>query len=191
MSRCENTGVYKILCAITGSYYIGVSKNIARRWNEHRRALRQGTHHSLKLQKDYDKYGPDAFVFVVIKYCDYAEAKAIEEATIEVEKPIYNAYTNGDTLNSRIKEKSTAFERKLIEALNSYGSTNDKDYTAIDITTLAKKCKIKVTDILNYLNVNEHGFNSFVCIECEPSLYIGTLTTDEDVYVVLSKEEIE
>lgn len=47
-------GVYKIENINNGRVYIGSSKDIEKRWQEHLDALAAGTHHSYKLQKDYD-----------------------------------------------------------------------------------------------------------------------------------------
>lgn len=47
-------GVYKITNITNGMVYIGSSKDIEKRWQEHLDALATGTHHSYKLQEDYD-----------------------------------------------------------------------------------------------------------------------------------------
>jgi group I intron endonuclease len=63
-------GIYSITHEASGKVYVGSSLNIRRRWNKHRRELRQGAHHSQKLQRAWDKYGADAFVFAVIEETD-------------------------------------------------------------------------------------------------------------------------
>lgn len=57
------SGIYRIVCTLTGKQYLGSTCNIARRWSEHRRQLRKGTHHSPLLQNAWNKYGSDAFQF--------------------------------------------------------------------------------------------------------------------------------
>jgi group I intron endonuclease len=61
VSKC--CGVYKITCLENGKIYIGSSKNINSRWNNHRWNLRNGKHHNYFLQSDWDMYGEDVFVF--------------------------------------------------------------------------------------------------------------------------------
>jgi len=63
-------GIYQILCIPTQKVYVGSSLNIAERWWEHHRDLQRGTHHSRYLQRAWDKYGEDAFVFAVLEHVD-------------------------------------------------------------------------------------------------------------------------
>lgn len=60
------SGIYAIIHRDSGRWYVGQSKNIRKRLNEHRRLLRDGWHHSSYLQNAWDKYGPDAFDFDVL-----------------------------------------------------------------------------------------------------------------------------
>ena len=69
------TGVYEIKCVKNGKRYVGVSKDIERRWREHRGLLYRGQHHSYDMQCDYNKFGENCFEFNVLKSCDYPEAK--------------------------------------------------------------------------------------------------------------------
>lgn len=61
------SGIYVIRCKVTGKVYVGSSKNIKVRWRHHRRMLKSGTHHSIKLQRAWDKYGEDAFEFKIVE----------------------------------------------------------------------------------------------------------------------------
>jgi group I intron endonuclease len=60
-------GVYAIRHVLSGKLYVGSSRNLARRWREHRRALNKGTHHSRHLQRAWDRHGADAFVFEILQ----------------------------------------------------------------------------------------------------------------------------
>ena len=63
-------GVYKITNKINGKVYVGESLNIEKRWKRHLRELSCKAHKNYKLQKDYDKYGEEAFEFEVIVTLD-------------------------------------------------------------------------------------------------------------------------
>lgn len=64
------TGIYKISNKFNERVYIGKSKDIMQRWSTHERALLKGTHHSAKLQEDFDLYGGiEAFDFSVLETC--------------------------------------------------------------------------------------------------------------------------
>ncbi len=61
------SGIYRILCKVTGDCYIGQSRDIYLRWSGHRNKLRKGEHLSVRLQSDWNKYGESAFEFAVIE----------------------------------------------------------------------------------------------------------------------------
>ena len=86
------SGIYAIKNTATGRYYIRSSKNLQKRWQEHRYHLKRGTHHSLKLQRSYDKHGVDAFEFSVLKRVD--DLSSLEEVEAEFIE-LYKAWTDG------------------------------------------------------------------------------------------------
>lgn len=56
-------GLYQIYCSANRMTYIGSSKNINTRMRVHQSRLRAGAHDNPKLQRAWDKYGPEAFTF--------------------------------------------------------------------------------------------------------------------------------
>lgn len=81
-SNCEAidiAGVYSIRCKTNGKIYIGESDNIADRWEQHKKDLISHTHHSKRLQDDYDKFGSNQFSWNVLAKCsDRKERLAME-----------------------------------------------------------------------------------------------------------------
>jgi group I intron endonuclease len=65
-SSTQIGGVYAIRHVASGKMYIGSAANIPGRWSAHRSALKRDEHHSRHLQRAWDKYGPDAFVWEVL-----------------------------------------------------------------------------------------------------------------------------
>ena len=63
----QPAAVYKIENTKTGQVYIGQTTMYKQRWLEHKSDLRHNKHDNPKLQKDYNKYGLDAFEFKIIK----------------------------------------------------------------------------------------------------------------------------
>ena len=59
---CRVCIIYKIKNIITNQIYIGSSINIRSRIRKHFKELKDGKHHSLKLQRSYDKYGKENFI---------------------------------------------------------------------------------------------------------------------------------
>ena len=62
--------IYEIKNRVNGNCYIGSTNNAKRRWMHHRTTLRSGKHHSFVLQKAWNKYGENNFVFNVLLICD-------------------------------------------------------------------------------------------------------------------------
>lgn len=60
-------GVYSITNKNNSCVYIGSTSNsIKRRWGAHKSMLNNGKHHNKHLQHAWDKYGADAFEFLVL-----------------------------------------------------------------------------------------------------------------------------
>lgn len=64
------SGIYKIQSKCKPErIYVGSSKNVKERWNEHSRFLRNNNHHSHKLQRHFNKYGANDLMFIIIEPC--------------------------------------------------------------------------------------------------------------------------
>lgn len=62
------TGIYKITNMSNGKVYVGQSKDIEVRWQQHKDELEKGKHCNKSMQYDY-KRNPSAFVFEVLEEC--------------------------------------------------------------------------------------------------------------------------
>jgi Straboviridae intron-associated endonuclease 1 len=63
------SGIYIILHIKTGKVYIGQSQDIHTRWLTHKSLLSNNRHHSIHLQRAWNKYGEKAFQFKKLEYC--------------------------------------------------------------------------------------------------------------------------
>lgn len=64
----EIPGIYKITCTTTGKIYVGSSVNLQKRKRDHFGYLRKNNHQNSYLQRAFNKYGEDAFIFEVIEF---------------------------------------------------------------------------------------------------------------------------
>lgn len=64
------TGVYGIINTETGYPYVGGSVHILRRWSDHRARLRGNRSNQPKLQRSWNKYGENAFAFIILERVD-------------------------------------------------------------------------------------------------------------------------
>lgn len=64
------SGVYEIRSSVSGKRYIGSSVNIDARIYEHKRLLKKSQHHSIALQRAWEKYGPGAFIASILCECE-------------------------------------------------------------------------------------------------------------------------
>lgn len=62
-------GIYCIKNIINNKKYIGYSTGIMGRWANHKSELRRHAHENDHLQKSYNKYGKDNFIYYVIEEC--------------------------------------------------------------------------------------------------------------------------
>lgn len=82
------SGIYRILNCLNGHCYIGSSVNIVRRWKGHLKGLQLGKHGNQRLQRAFDKYGEENFVFEVIEETEDLIAR--EQFYLDTSHPEYN-----------------------------------------------------------------------------------------------------
>ena len=84
------SGVYEIVNTVNGHRYVGSSNNIYRRWQDHRRELRNKIHCNKILQRAWDKYGDDALKFNVLLQCEVQDIIFYEQFYFSVYPCEYN-----------------------------------------------------------------------------------------------------
>jgi group I intron endonuclease len=82
-------GIYKIKNLVNDKCYYGSSKNIEKRWVIHKNHLKNGKHHNIHLQRSWDKYGENNFVFEVVEECDETILLELEQKYLDL-NPEFN-----------------------------------------------------------------------------------------------------
>ena len=95
------SGVYKITNAVTGDFYIGSSKDVKSRLENHKCPSTWKNRPNNPLYLDMKKYGVDKFELQILEEVEPEQLKEKEQQFIEKLKPTYN----------NIRAKGIDFER--------------------------------------------------------------------------------
>lgn len=116
-------GIYKIQNLVNGKVYIGSSADIKKRFGAHRSKLGRGTHHSIFLQRSWDKHGSVNFSFAILELVriparvHIAENRHIQEFNSSDQRYGYNVCpAAGSLLGIKFGPQSDAHRRKIGDA---------------------------------------------------------------------------
>jgi group I intron endonuclease len=85
------SGIYQIQSKIEPErIYIGSAINVTRRWKCHLSDLRKNKHHSIKLQRHFNKYGENDLQFSVLRNCEKEYLIINEQSLIDICNPYFN-----------------------------------------------------------------------------------------------------
>ena len=90
MKKEKISAVYKIVNEVTGDFYVGSSKDVKRRWTEHKNPSEWKRKSNNPMYKDMQKYGVDKFRFQILCPVMPEYLKQVEQECIELLKPTYN-----------------------------------------------------------------------------------------------------
>jgi hypothetical protein len=106
--RKKTAGVFQVKNIKTGKVLLGSSLNLEGPLNRHKFSLETGSHPNRELQKDWNEYGPDAFVFEVLEVVkekddpDFnlgEELELLEQIWVEKLDPLgENGYNKGSNI---------------------------------------------------------------------------------------------
>lgn len=145
------TGIYCIENTINHKKYIGMSRDINRRWSEHKAELNTCTHDNQYLQNSWDKYGKEKFIFHIIELCNEDKLSERERYYIK----FYNSLYREDGYNLTPGGENTSIGKEVICLKNSkiynYVSEAAKDANVCG-ATMSSWCKQKH----NYMYLKEY-----------------------------------
>ena len=137
--------IYAISHLDSGKSYVGSTWNLKLRWIDHRRRLRNGTHHCRYLQRAWIKHGKDAFSFTVLE--TIAVSTPVERLALErkwiAQEPRYNtigisedgaSFSVGEETRAKLRAlnlgKKQSDESRLKRSLATKGRKRDPEATA-------------------------------------------------------------
>lgn len=122
-----NPVIYVITNIVTNKIYIGSAIDVNIRWSKHKSDLRLNKHHSILLQRAYNKYGEHSFTYEVLEYVtDVKLLSASEQKWLDFFKPEYNilntAY-NSTGYKHSAETKAILSEKHLrkVDQFDKYG----------------------------------------------------------------------
>lgn len=141
-------GIYLILNTVTGKYYVGETVNLNRRRIGHFSELRRNIHRNDHLQKSFNKYGEESFVFTVIEQNDnftQEELYHLEAYYVKKYDSFFNGYNltlGGTGTKGRVfseEERKIRSEKMKGIGNHFYGKTHTEETKKI----LAEKSALK------------------------------------------------
>ena len=122
-SLSHKSGIYKITNTINQKIYVGSSVNLKKRFNTHINSLIKNTHHSKTMQRAYNKYGKDSFIFEVVELVELKENLLIREQYYMDELNPFgdNGFNNERIAGSKLGFKHTEeTKKKMSESAKIY-----------------------------------------------------------------------
>lgn len=191
-------GIYQIRNLVTGRVYIGqTGERFLRRYWHHRWKLMHGEHDNPYLQKAFQRYGTDSFVFEVLAVLDDKDLLDSEEIRyIDLAEKKYNICRGGGGLRGyRMKEETKALigdaNRKHMLGKKHTEETKQKmsqsrtgkPYTKYRSTTVftpelvrkAKKMLISgatINGVSETLDISYHAVNALVSLNTWNDIHV-------------------
>ena len=190
----KEIGIYKIENKLNGHCYIGSSKNIKKRWYEHKRRLRNGIHHSIVLQRAWVKYGEENFNFQLLCNCLEDELLVKEQEYFDKINPEYvilkvagrvDGYKHSEETKKIIREKRAKQVIIMSEERRNNISKSKKNIPLSDNhkKALSKSHKGKKLSIEHINNLKKYCTNEKMSEKQKRSVEVrkqnGTYTVDE------------
>lgn len=88
----QNIGIYRFLNTTNGKSYIGRSNDLRHRYCEHINLLRKGIEPCTKLNRAWQKYGEESFVYEILCYCAEDMLNTLEKYYIQKFDSFKNGY---------------------------------------------------------------------------------------------------
>lgn len=123
----HKSGIYKCTCIGNGKIYVGQSVDLKLRKSMHQSMLKHNRHYNSYLQRSYNKYGEDSFIWEVIEYCEKDKLNQREIFWIE----FYNCFNDGFNNNeggahNRAYVRTDDFKKELSIILTESWNNNQE-----------------------------------------------------------------
>jgi len=163
-------GVYRIKNLKNNDCYYGSSKEIEKRFKRHLNELKKDKHHNIVLQRAWNKYGEENFVFEVVENCETKVLLDVEQKYLN-KNPKYNIgkmASGGDNISKNPNRAEII--NKITNSMNErYNSMTEEDKKEMFSMPMEKNPNWKggKTYVKFYCDCgNEKKENSKTCLKC-------------------------
>lgn len=149
------TGIYKIENMLNGKVYIGQSKNIGRRWTQHKqRSMENGCkEYDYPLYRAFRKYGIDNFDFSILEECSEETLNEREQYWIKYFNSKKNGYNQTD--GGAAAPSNQQLSREEVDQIISY--LQDTNYSHSEIASMFHIATWTVSDINRGMAYSRYG----------------------------------
>jgi len=185
--------IYKIINTKTGKFYVGRTNNLEKRISRHFKELEKGKHHSIHLQRSYNKHGRAAFIVesnpstnAQMEEQEYLDTLLLTDGSI-----LYNvsgASTGGDMIKNHPDKKAIIEKRRLTqieqraqmteeERKQKFGNSGSANGRYVDgrSVSFCNVCNKKVTGGASHCIEHKEHYNR----SCANNPFFGKSHSDE------------
>lgn len=130
------TGIYALVNTVTGQMYVGQAQDIDRRLGEHRKSLRSGKHHCVRLQRAFSKYGQAVFASRVLEECAVSDLDATEQRFLDdgfAAGSLYNTARCAEAPARGLKHSPERRARSSVARLKLFATTDLRERLSVSV----------------------------------------------------------
>lgn len=188
-SASFTSGIYKITNTYNNKVYIGSSVNVVRRLRAHRNYLIANKHQNIHMQRAFNEYGGDAFVFEVVEIVEPNRLLIVEQQYLDLlwddGVMCYNMARNAEASAKGIK-RSSETKIKISESKKGNKNRLGKPNTPETRAKLSRSLKGRKTteETRKKLSIAGKGRKATKeTIEKRAKTYSFKMPNGEDIYI--------
>ena len=139
MKKNKISCIYIIKNKVNNDFYLGSSRDYIKRIRVHFRNLIKKKHHSIKLQRAWDRYGKENFEFLIYQWCNENELLELENYYLKLHDPKYNV--SKDSCAPMLGRKHGPYIRELMSKIHKGNKYNLGRKTSVETKLLMSKIR--------------------------------------------------
>lgn len=151
MEKEKICGIYCIKNLINGKRYIGSSCDIYSRWYVHKNMLNKNKHYNEHLQRTWNKYKKNNFMFLIIEKCTRESLFNREQYWIDKLQVIDDLYGYNKAPVAGVANMGNATHKQLID-----GKFSITENQFNDVISYLENTDISIVKIADITNVSKH-----------------------------------